>query len=488
MALQILLEAHPDWRSLPVVVVDKDAAQGVVLQANRNARQFEIRPGMRYAAALSLNRDLRAGIVEPARTAETSEMLSRHFLELSPHVEPSESDPEVFFLRATGLDKLFGSFESWAKRVVSTTRDLGFQVSLSVGWTRFGTLATARADRVGWRIFDSPEDERSQAHRVRLDMLGLPPKPLEALHKLAIATVADFLALPPSGVRKRFGEEAAGLWKFAHGEAELPLQPIPLDRPVERSLDLDEPAVDSNRLLFILKSQLHPMLLELASRHLDLAELQILMRLEDGDERDLGVRPATPTLEENRILDLVRLKLENVSLPSGIVRLELCADGIPYRREQVHLFRRSTRRDPQAAQHALARLQAEHGEESVCRIVRQPRHLPEQSFAFEPWAEPKTESRGRAARAPGSSVRRILFRPLPLPRFDPEISPSWLIRDLDEGTVKKAEGPYRVTDAWWVHEGYVARDYWFAHTSRGDVFWVYWDHLRRQWFMQGYLS
>ena len=490
LALQILHADQPEWRAHPVVVVDKDTAQGLVLAANRHARQFEVRPGMRYAAALSLHRDLRAAVVPAGRLAAAHERLTKHFYDHSPHVEPSTSEPGLFWLRATGLDKLFGSLEAWAQRLWDETRELGYQVSVSVGWTRFGTFATARADRVGWRIFPDADEETHHAGRVPLEMLAISPKPLQKLQKLGIYTVAHFLALPSSGVRKRFGEEAAALWKFANGAAELPLQPLDITDPVERSMSLDEPLIDSTRLIFILKSLLHPALLELAGRHQDLVELHVVLRLEDGDEREISVRPSVPTLEDVRILELARLKLENVSLPSGIIRLDIRADGAPYRREQQHLLRRNARRDPQAADHALARLQAEHGDHAVCRVTLQPRHLPEHSFALVPWS-PSPQGTQRAGSPRSSSnqlVRRIYDRPIPLPRFDPEISRAWLIRDLDEGTVSRADGPYKLTDSWWEPDGFVARDYWFAHTTRGDAFWVYWDHLRRQWFLHGLVS
>ena len=34
----------------------------------------------------------------------------------------------------------------------------------------------------------------------------------------------------------------------------------------------------------------------------------------------------------------------------------------------------------------------------------------------------------------------------------------------------------------------LSRDYYFAETDRGDVFWVYWDYRRKQWFLQGVIE
>src|SRR5690606_25078095 len=62
--LQLLLQRHPDWADKPAVVVDLDKPQGIILWSNEHARSFRILPGMRYAAGLSLTKELRAGVVE----------------------------------------------------------------------------------------------------------------------------------------------------------------------------------------------------------------------------------------------------------------------------------------------------------------------------------------------------------------------------------------------------------------------------------------
>ena len=56
------VDASPDHNAAVRVHAYQEHGH-VVLEVNRNARSFEIRPGMRYAAALSLNRDVRAAVV-----------------------------------------------------------------------------------------------------------------------------------------------------------------------------------------------------------------------------------------------------------------------------------------------------------------------------------------------------------------------------------------------------------------------------------------
>jgi protein ImuB len=57
-----------------------------------------------------------------------------------------------------------------------------------------------------------------------------------------------------------------------------------------------------------------------------------------------------------------------------------------------------------------------------------------------------------------------------------------LLRNWRQGRVVRAWGPFRLTGGWWVRE--VRRDYHWLETETGDWLWVFWDQVRRQWFVQ----
>ena len=117
LALQLLLAAHPEWKTLPVVVVDVDEPTGTLLWVNAAAWRARLRPGMRYASALALEGRLRAGTVSAvaiaAAVAQITEVLHLH----TPHVEPSREEAGVFWLDAGGLESLYTSVEAWAHAV-----------------------------------------------------------------------------------------------------------------------------------------------------------------------------------------------------------------------------------------------------------------------------------------------------------------------------------------------------------------------------------
>jgi protein ImuB len=202
-------------------------------------------------------------------------------------------------------------------------------------------------------------------------------------------------------------------------------------------------------------------------------------RLGDHIER---LRPAAPTLDAVLLLDLIRLRLEAVRrLPDGVFEIVLVAEGVSTPREQRSLFAERPRRDPAAIERALARVRAELGDDAVRRARLREGHLPEGSFGWEPLgvlpraAPRKTE----AARL----VRRLYLRPVALPpraRREPD---GWMLRGLEQGPVVRVRGPYVVSGGWW-HRA-VHREYHFVETRQGELLWIYYDRMRRRWFLQG---
>jgi protein ImuB len=317
---------------------------------------------------------------------------------------------------------------------------------------------------------------------VPLELVTLAPADREALAKLGIRTVGDFLDLPGEGVRERFGSALHGLHRQASGELALPLQADRPHEPVWERLSLDAPETDAGRLVAGIALALAPLLGELAARGEALSELRVGFRFERTGDHVESIRPAAPTLDAGRLMELVRLRLEAArSLPDGVEEIVLIGHGVPAEAEQLRLFGRP-RRDMGAANRALARVRASLGDDAVVRARLREGHLPEARFAWEPVAS-LTAPAPAAAGAP-RLVRRIHDRPQPLPprpRHEPD---GWMLRDLAEGHVVRVLGPYVVSGGWWAGRG-VHREYCFAETERGDLLWVFYDRPRRRWFLQG---
>lgn len=543
--LQLLLKQRPDWqrvaREMPVVVVAEDRPQGLVTHANAAARRAGILPGQRYAHALGLAREVRAGVVPPGVVGAGIALVLSHLRAYSPNIEPSEDEPGVFWVDVSGLGGLYETLLSWGRTVLADLQREGLFALASLGFSRFGTYAgvkslTASDSAEHLRVMTHPEAERSLAMQVPLAYLAISAGVRDRLERLGVRTLGELMELPAAGVMKRWGPEAHALHRLARGlsgqDADgLPglveahgarLSPVAEVMPARVRVLLDFLEHDAHRLLFRIKSMLDEVLAIVRERHALVAELLLDLGFEARGAqtttfRQHRFRPAAPTLDVTLLIDLVRLRLESVDLTTGLVELRLEALETPANPEQMRLFKLGTHQDGAAAARALARVQAELGEGAVGTMALRDAHLPRARQGFEPLVfdhalkslpAPVVEA---DAQAPLPFVRRLHQHPEPLPPRPRDLrNDGWQPRDPAQGTIVAVHGPFVVAGGWWlaaspaaapgssadklagkratpvIGEGSeVHREYAFVETKRGDLLWIYHDRRRRRWFEEG---
>jgi protein ImuB len=481
LPLQRLLQRHPAWRDEPVAVVAEDRPQGAIAWVNGRARRTGIVPGMRYATGLSLVPRLRAGVLSPAEITASVEMLSARLHDWTPGVEPSGSEPGLFWLDATGVSRRTGSVEAWARAVHAAIRALGFQTTIVVGFSRVGVavLAKARRDVV---VFADAVAEQAAVRQVPLQDLGLDPAGREDLTKLGIQTIAEFLRLPAGGLHERFGPAFALLHRQLAGRQWESLQPIHPTMPLRERVECDTPETDATHLLFPLKTVIDSLRTAVAARRAAITALHLDCGLDDRTHQTVWIRPAAPTLNGRELLELLRLRLETLSLSAGVTALTVTVEDTPATAEQLRLFPEAERRDLAAANRALARLRATFGDDAVRRVRLREGHLPEARWVWELLDAVVRPQPHSVALRP--LMRRIVLRPSvlsPPPRAHRDVG--WLPTGPEAGAVVRIVGPDVLSGGWWRRE--LHRDYYFAETVRGDLLWLFYDRRRRQWFLHG---
>ena len=471
LPLQLLLRSHPEWRERPVAVVEEEKPLSPILWLNGAAVRGGIRPGMRYAAALSLDRGLCAGTVSEEEAGAAVRQVHGALDRFSPRVEPSGEEPGIFWVDAGGLDWLYDSLEDWAGQMHAALSALELSASVVVGFGRFGAYAIARA-RNGVAVLPSVEAEEAEYRKVGLVHLPLEPKLRERLDKLAVHTVGDFLALPRERIARHLGEQARELYRFAAGERPTPLQPRALPEPLQARMELDDNESDARGLLFRVSQLLAPLLKAASSRYQAAAALRLAFRQENGARNCCRIQAAEPTLDAKILLELAVLHLETVSFPFPPVELSLEVEGVGVTAEKLNLLQENPNRDTGSAMRALARVRAEFGSDSVLTARLESGHLPEARFAWQPFGK-------LAAASPRPVAVRSLVRRA-------HASPPVLEGQSVNWQASSGPGPpseHLVSGGWWVRE--IRRDYRFVDTVRGETLWVYYDHRRGRWYVQG---
>jgi protein ImuB len=482
LPLQILRRDRPEWTGMPLAVVGDDRPQAPVIWVSRAARALGIRPGMRYANALGISRELRAAPVAEARVAEVRAELVGALHRFSPRVEPDRERAGVVWIDPEGMSSLFGSFDRWARSIMDEIGAHDLFGSVVVGFERMRTWAVART-RQGAFVIPSEEVERRLAGRVPIGRLDVAPELESSLEVLGVRTLDELLALAPGELSVRFGPEAARVHALFSGSMREPFEPTNVPQPISIEAELDPPDDDRTRLLFCVKGALHALLAALARRSLALAALRITLDLERGRAHTELLRPARASRDAAGVLELVRLRLSAVTLPERVERIVLEAEPAALDGTQLSLLEGARRRDPDAASRGLARLRAAFGDAAVTRAKLDDAWLPEHQFRWEPArtvATPRAAMRKDAEPAQDPRdpplVRRLLPSPQPLPSSADG-------RPRTDPPIERMTGPYRLQSGWWA-KGAV-RDYWYAERADGALLWLYRDAAIDRWFVHG---
>lgn len=478
LPLQLLLRDHPDWMSQPVVVVDRDAPTGTILWSNREALDHRVLPGMRYAAGLSITGALRGGVIEPDEIQRTTDQLLDELWNFSPRVEPSPQEPGIFWLDASGLRYLYPSLSDWAHDVQHALQEVGFRSVIAVGYSRFGSYATAKSANKN-SILRSPAQERAHLNKVPIEGLGIAPTLRDTLAKLGIETLGQFMKLPVSSIHKRFGPEAEDLHTQAKGAWDR-LNPRAILEAIEQTRAFDWPETNAKRIYDEIISMVPPMLTELHARYELLEQLVLTLLLDDNTELSETIAPAEPTRESDIIASLLRLRLDTLALSSGVNEVQLRALGIDADTHQLDLFEGSIR-DANRANRALAALRAEWGNDAVVHATLSEGHLPEASYHWQLFNRVRDPQPRDTPTRP--VIRRLFVPPIELPGCDRRDPDGWLIAGVSEGPVEEIIGPQIISGGWWVKE--IIRAYYYVRTRSGRWLWIYHDDKRRRWYLQG---
>lgn len=228
----------------------------------------------------------------------------------------------------------------------------------------------------------------------------------------------------------------------------------------------------------------------MSARGCALSALQLVLSYERGGAHHERLEPAEPGRDVRLWMELVRLRLADRPLQGPVSALRLEAETTKMQGDQLSLFdfaeayrQGRPRRDPQAAERAIARVRAAYGTGAVQTFVLREGHLPEAQFMQVPQQAGSYAANFHAPHSPPSAgapqnVRRLFSTPKSL-------TPMGGPRQFRVGgeRVVRLLGPYRISGGWW--NRYLERDYYYGQTEAGVLLWLYEDRVRNAWFWHG---
>ena len=441
----------------PVAVHDQLRGQARIVQASRAARHGGVRPGQSLAHALAILPQLQS-----RRRDQRAEAAALECMALSAYSESHQvvlAPPATVVLEVGGSRRLRGGIAPLLERLVARLEQQGFN-------TRTGVAPNAAAARLLARLgrqARTPKALKQTLIELPLERLELPPERLQAFTGCGLASVGELLERPAAERARRFGKAVNDYLEQILGQRDTPLANWQPPEHFSLRLELPTATTSSEALIFVFRRALAQLEQWLAVR--DRALTRLRFRLEH--ENDAGpihdsVALARPGFDAERLLELVRLKLDRMRLTAAVAAVALAADSTTeHRPPQADLFSGHNRSDAWPA--LLDRLSARLGDDGLASLAPHPDHRPEKAWT---WVAPGTTRPGREAR----------------PR------PSWLLphpRPCQRARLQLEDGPERIETGWWDGQD-CRRDYWTARDPEGRKLWVFREYKPRDgWFVHG---
>ena len=450
------LEALAPSPDEPAGIVETSGARRRLIALNEAAGKRGLQPGIGANSALGLVPEIRLLQRDTQAELQGLETIACWAYTLGTPVTLAAGTLDVWVEIRRSL-RLYGGWPSLRQHINAQARDLPYTRSYGIAPTLAAAALLAHAGAGLQRPIARIGEIHAAIRDWPLQLLPFDPGVIDTLHSSGLRRIGEVLALPHDALGRRFGTQVPLTVSRLLGrasEAWESFEPPPVYR---RRFELPGHAETTEALLFPLRKMLNDFALYLRGR--DVAVQRFRLRFRDLGRRmtrlDIGL--LAPTRDPNRLLLVLRERLEKVVLAEPVQELFLEARRFePASAAQDDLFQTGN---------ALAegfdtlqeRLVARLGADAVRHLATTPDHRPERA-----WSSERAPIAG--AHPPRPFWLLPQARPIPLPQL---LGP-----------------PERIECGWW--EGRQEnRDYHLAEDSSGRKLWVYREPGDPQWRLHG---
>ena len=450
------LEALAPPPDEPAGIVETSGARRRLIALNEAAGKRGLQPGIGVNSALGLIPDIRLLQRDTQAELQGLETIACWAYSLGTPVTLAANTLDVWVEIRRSL-RLYGGWPALRQHITAQARDLSYSRSYGIAPTLAASALLAHAGAG----LQHPIARLGEIHpAIRdwpLQLLPFDQAVIETLHSSGLRRIGEVLALPHDALGRRFGAHVPLILARLLGrasEAWESFEPPPVYR---RRFELPGYAETTEALLFPLRKMLNDFALYLRGR--DVAVQRFRLRFRDLGRRmtQLDIGLLAPTRDPNRLLLVLRERLEKVSLAEPVQELFLEARRFePASAAQDDLFQTGSSQ-AEGFDTLQERLVARLGADAVRHLATTADHRPERA-----WSVNAAETTGE---------------------FPPR--PFWLLPQAQPIAMPRLLGPpERIEYGWWDGRQ-ESRDYHLAEDPSGRKLWVYRELGDTQWRLHG---
>ena len=457
----------------------------VITSSNAIAQEEGIYNGMALADARAIFPSLRAADDKPGTADKLLLKIAEWCIRFSPFV--SIDPPDGIIIDASGCSHLWGGDESYITTITQRLKKNGYNIKMAIADTIGAAWALAR---FGNGTFIIKSGQHTNA------LLALPPQALrldadtiDKLEKLGLRHVKDFIAMPQSALRRRFGFSLIEKLNQAFGIKEEIIQPVQPVELYEERLPCLEPIATATGIEIALQRLLETLCSRLEKEQKGLRKAVFKCFCIDGRIEFLEIGTNHASHNASHIFKLFETKITTIRPELGIELFALIAPKV----EDVHPLQQKIWEKPGGLDNIhlaelLDRIAGKAGENCIHRYLPDEHYWPERSIKRALTLNEKLTTEWIV-----SKPRPLQLLPVPekitVTAPIPDYPPMNFRYKGKLHTIAKADGPERIEQEWWLQQGQ-HRDYYYVEDEEGNRYWLFrsghYADKSYQWFIHGF--
>lgn len=464
----------------PVVITSKDE----VWQVNKASLKLGI------VATTSVNQALSSTLStkEIIRIERDTTLEGQRLIELAYWAHRFSSKVSIFNENTVLLEigkslKLFNGLQNLVQGCKNDLESFGLDCSLGVAHTPLASFILSHSRSKDLSITHCPR----RLDNALLSTIPINPNVLTKLENCGFTFLKDVKDVPLSELGSRFGLAFTQSLEKVYGLVSDPQIPISLPEYFTESTDFAEPISNISWIEEQLKIMLEKLIQfteirQLAYRSITWSLFREDLTAVDQVTIDLNAAVRATSSQQsqiNSLFELTQMKLSSLNLKLEFNRIELaCDDLIPSALISRDLFDES---EDKASFLALKeKLGARLGHNAMYQLNLKPKILPEHSQTQSQFNQ--VHSINKQTSEIENTTNLVHNEPMWLFEAPKRLSVSDG-KPTHHGSLVFVHGPQRLVSEWW--ETLQSRDYYIVRKGDGQLLWVFYDRVTKQWFLHG---
>ena len=479
---------QPALREIPFVLSAPDHGRMIITAVNESALLKGIEPGMVVADARAIFPSLEVRDDDDAISEKLLKSIANWCIRYTNIVS---IDPrEGIIMDVTGCAHLWGGEIKYIRDIHSRLKNKGYDVR------------TTMADSIGtaWAIAhygsDSTIIEKGKQMEALLSLppsaLRLEPNLVDRLHKLGLHQIRRFINMPRTALRRRFGKELILRLDQALGYEEEPIIPVQPIEPWRERLPCLELIVTAKGIEIALRLLLDTICQRMKQEGMGIRKALFSCFRADGKIEKIEIGTHRATQNAKHLYKLFEDKITLIEPDPGIelfMMESLKSEKISPLQEK--LWEAVCGLEDTGLSELMDRLSNRFGEKPIKRFLPSEHYLPEKSFKE---SDSLSESSGTTWLIDRPRPLQILSKPerIEVTAPVPDYPPMMFRYEGKLHKVKKADGPERIEQEWWIQNGPL-RDYYSVEDEDGQRYWLfrsghYMENEKPRWFIHGFFA